>query len=171
MILSTSCDTPLGKINIVASSKAILSVQFVNSKTKNKNPNSDLLCEAIDQLHRYFSGSLRKFELPLLWEGTPFQLKAWKAINRIPYGETRTYGELSKLIKSPQGARAVGGACNKNKFMIVIPCHRVLGAQGKLTGYAKGIKIKQALLELENKNLNFLKSPDKIGANKFDTPE
>ena len=162
MILSASCDTPLGKINIVASSKAILSVQFVDSKTKNKNPISDLLCEAIDQLHRYFSGSLRKFDLPLLWEGPPFQLKAWKAIDTIPYGETRTYGELSKLMKPPQAARAVGGACNKNKFLIVIPCHRVLGAQGALTGYAGGLKLKRALLKLEQKNLCFLRSQDKI---------
>lgn len=101
------------------------------------------------ELTEYLSGQRREFSFPVQPEGTPFQRKVWKALQDIPYGETRTYGQIAALVGSPRGARAVGMACNRNPVMIVIPCHRVLGSNGSLTGYACGLDIKKKLLELE----------------------
>ena len=107
---------------------------------------------AAKQLEEYFSKKRKKFDLPLNPEGTEFQLKAWEALQCIPYGETRTYGEIAAAIGNPKASRAVGMANNKNPIHIIIPCHRVIGANGSLVGYASGLEIKQMLLELENTN-------------------
>ncbi len=108
-----------------------------------------LLEEAARQLKEYFSGARRVFSLPLSPGGTSFQRAVWEQLARIPYGETRTYGEIAAALGSPSAARAVGGACHRNPIGIVIPCHRVIGAHGSLTGYAGGLDVKAYLLRLE----------------------
>lgn len=110
-------------------------------------------CPLIDQckteLEEYFSGQRREFTLPLRPQGTAFQEKIWALLREIPYGQTATYGALARKAGSPKGARAVGMACNRNPIAILIPCHRVVGSTGGLTGYAGGLDFKRALLELE----------------------
>lgn len=101
------------------------------------------------ELEEYFAGARRSFDLPLRTAGTPFQRAVWEALLAIPYGQTRTYGELARALGRPGAARAVGGACHVNPICILIPCHRVVGAGGALTGFAGGLEIKKALLELE----------------------
>ena len=108
-----------------------------------------LLQEAEEQLNEYFAGARREFDLPLAPKGTPFQKAVWAEMCRIPYGETRTYGQLAAAIGRPKAARAVGGACHSNPIAILQPCHRVVGRSGSLTGYAYGVEMKQYLLELE----------------------
>ena len=110
---------------------------------------SPLLDAAEAQLREYFAGTRRTFDLPLAPRGTAFQQRVWAALRAIPYGETRTYGELAAAIGSPSASRAVGMANHHNPIPIVIPCHRVIGANGTLTGYAGGLEIKRKLLALE----------------------
>ena len=106
-----------------------------------------LLQEAEEQLNEYFAGARREFDLPLAPKGTPFQKAVWAEMNKIPYGETRTYGQLAAAVGRPKASRAVGGACHCNPIAILQPCHRVVGSTGKLTGYAYGVEMKQYLLE------------------------
>lgn len=101
------------------------------------------------QLEEYLKGERKKFDIPLKLQGTDFQLKVWNGLLKIPYGEVKTYGEIAKDLDSPKAARAVGLACNKNPIIILVPCHRVVGKGGKLTGYAAGIDVKEKLLALE----------------------
>jgi len=108
-----------------------------------------LLKNTAKQLDEYFTGKRKKFDIPLNLKGTEFQVKVWEALKTIPYGETRSYGELAARIGNPKACRAVGMANNHNPVSIIIPCHRVIGCKGSLTGYAGGLKIKQQLLELE----------------------
>lgn len=103
----------------------------------------------IEQLQKYFAGELRDFDLPLAPLGTPFQLTVWNALQRIPYGETTSYGQLARRLDRPNASRAVGLANGANPIAIIIPCHRVIGAGGKLTGFGGGLDIKQRLLDLE----------------------
>lgn len=110
-----------------------------------------LLCRAHAQLKEYLSGSRTSFELPLAPVGTPFQQEVWAQLQQIPYGQTITYGELARRIGRPSAARAVGAACGRNPIAIIIPCHRVVGQSGGLTGYAWGKDLKAALLGLEGK--------------------
>ncbi len=102
-----------------------------------------------EQLGEYFAGERKSFDLPIMPLGTEFQMAAWQALRKIPYGQTRTYGEQAAMIGRPKAVRAVGGANNKNPLPIIIPCHRVIGANGKLVGYGGGLEIKKFLLELE----------------------
>lgn len=106
------------------------------------------------QLLAYCQGKLRDFDLDLLVEGTEFQKKVWEEMQKIPYGKTMTYGDLAEKVGNPKGARAVGMACNKNKIPIIIPCHRVVGKNGKLTGFAGGLDIKELLLKIEGEKDN-----------------
>ena len=105
--------------------------------------------EAIRQLEAYFSGERREFDLPLLPQGTPFQLRVWAQLREIPYGETISYGELATRLGNPKASRAVGMANGRNPLPIVVPCHRVIGSSGKLTGFGGGLPTKAALLGLE----------------------
>lgn len=107
--------------------------------------------EAIRQLEAYFSGKFRSFDLKLAPEGTDFQKSVWKALCEIPHGETRTYKYIAVSIGKPKAYRAVGLANNRNPIAIIVPCHRVIGANGKLTGYASGLEVKEFLLKLEGK--------------------
>jgi methylated-DNA-[protein]-cysteine S-methyltransferase len=108
-----------------------------------------LLAEAVRQFDDYFSGKLKEFTLPLAPEGTAFMKQVWAALQEIPYGKTASYGEIAGRIGKPKAARAVGLANNRNPIPIIIPCHRVIGANGSLTGYAGGLDMKRKLLELE----------------------
>jgi methylated-DNA-[protein]-cysteine S-methyltransferase len=105
--------------------------------------------QAISQLREYFGGKRQEFDLPLAPQGTEFQLKVWNALRTIPYGKTWTYGELARCIRKPKASRAVGAANGQNPIPIIVPCHRVIGADGSLTGFGGGLKIKRILLELE----------------------
>ena len=110
-----------------------------------------VLAKARADLAAYFAGALTDFDFPLAPAGTPFQIRAWREMRCIPCGQTVTYGELARKVGNPQGARAIGMACNRNPIMIIIPCHRVVGAGGNLTGYACGLPMKEALLALERR--------------------
>ena len=112
--------------------------------------NRKLEATAKEQLREFFEGKRRAFELPLDLRGTPSQKKVWQALTRIPYGKTISYGEQARRLGNPGAARAVGGANNRNPIAIIIPCHRVIGSSGHLTGYASGLKIKKFLLDLES---------------------
>lgn len=105
--------------------------------------------DVTDQLSEYFSGTRTEFDIPLAPNGTPFQKLVWRELCRIPYGQTRTYGEIAAAIGNPGAARAVGMACNRNPIWLIIPCHRIVGTGGKLTGYAGGLDLKRRLLDLE----------------------
>ncbi len=113
---------------------------------------SDLFTELFKELDEYFEGKRKIFDIPLLIEGTAFQKKVWTEVQKIPYGETRTYKEIAIKIGKPNSARAVGKALNTNRIPIIIPCHRVIGTNGKLTGYAGGLEMKKTLLDLERRN-------------------
>lgn len=111
-----------------------------------------LLRQAAGELEEYFAGKRCTFTVPVRAKGTEFQRKVWEALRQIPYGETRSYGEIACQVGSPKGARAVGMACNKNPIMLLTPCHRVVGSDGKLVGFAGGIAMKEALLLMERAN-------------------
>ena len=112
-----------------------------------------VLEEAALQLCQYASGTRRQFTVPLAPSGTDFQQAVWAALQTIPYGETRSYGEIAAQIGKPTAARAVGMACNQNPILLLIPCHRVIGKSGSLTGYAAGLDLKEELLNLEKRTL------------------
>lgn len=109
-----------------------------------------LLQQAEHQMMEYFHGMRKEFSLPLAPDGTAFQKSVWTLLQQIPYGETFSYGALAKMLDRPKAARAVGGACHQNPIVIVIPCHRVIGSNGKLTGFGGGIALKEELLKLES---------------------
>lgn len=119
-----------------------------------ENEPSVLTEEAFKQLEEFFKKERKTFDLPLKIKGTPFQEKVWRALIEIPYGEMRTYGEIAEKIGCPKGARAVGSAVHNNPLWIVVPCHRVVGKDGKLTGYAGGLTMKEVLLKNEKKIKN-----------------
>ncbi|MDE6413525.1 MAG: methylated-DNA--[protein]-cysteine S-methyltransferase [Eubacterium sp.] len=137
----------IGVICVEDNGEKLVSVQLCEN-AENGNM-SALTKRVINQLEEYFSGTRKSFDLPLEMNGTAFQLKVWNELCNIPYGETRSYKDIAEKTGNPKAVRAVGGANNKNKLMIVVPCHRVIGADGSLTGYAGGIEVKKTLLELE----------------------
>ena len=141
-------DTPVGRLGIAEKDGKISQVSFFDT-VKGELLETPLIKEAYRQLDEYFKGKRKSFDLPLLLDGTEFQIKVWKALMTIDYGKTSSYGDVAKLIGSPKASRAVGSANNKNKIAIIIPCHRVIGSNGTLTGYAGGLEIKQYLLDLE----------------------
>ncbi len=114
---------------------------------------TELLLRAKGQLEEYFAGTRKTFDLPLHAKGTAFQQKVWEQLQLIPYGETRSYGQIAAAIGNPNASRAVGGANNKNPIGIIIPCHRVIGVNGALVGYAGGLDVKETLLALEKMNV------------------
>lgn len=127
---------------------------FRNNETGNDCEPMDAREKELEkQLREYMDGERKSFSIPLKPNGTQFQKKVWNELLKIPYGEVRTYGEIAKAVGCPKGARAVGLACNKNPIIILIPCHRVVGKNGKLTGYVCGIDVKEKFLSLENAKL------------------
>ena len=150
--------SPLGALRVRLRAEALLSIEGAAQKEGGRRRldfpfqgawESPFACFVREQLEAYFAGRLREFSLPLSSDqGTEFQKKAWRALQAIPFGETRSYGALAGQAGCPQGARAFGGACARNPFLIVVPCHRAL-AQGGLGGFALGLKAKKTLLRLE----------------------
>lgn len=150
-------DTKIGRIGIEENGRAITKIYFTNKDNEEEIINGNetiLLKEAIKQLNEYFDGKRSSFDLPMEPKGTEFQNKVWNALKEIPCGETRSYGEIARIIGNEKASRAVGMANNKNPIPIIVPCHRVIGANGKLVGYAGGVHIKEKLLDLEK---NYLK--------------
>ena len=143
-------DTPLGQMGLAGEDGAITRLYLPNSPTPRLMSHPTPLLEAgRAQLLEYLAGERREFDLPLAPRGTPFQEKVWAALRAIPWGQTRSYREVALAVDCPRGFRAVGLANRRNPIPILIPCHRVVGADGSLTGYAGGLELKQALLELE----------------------
>ncbi len=148
-----SYDSPFGKIKIGYTDQAIILLHLVAiEEDVDGGMPSKLSDLAFYQLTEYFLGKRKSFTFPIEMQGTDFQKRVWQALYDIPYGETRSYQEIAIAIGNPKACRAVGMANNKNPIAIVVPCHRVIGANGSLVGYAGGLLMKTALLELEKKN-------------------
>jgi methylated-DNA-[protein]-cysteine S-methyltransferase len=154
MTYYTYMESPIGPLLLAGDDSGLRRIGF----PEGKNPpqpapewqrDPQCLRYVAEQLDAYFAGSLRDFDLPLQMQGTPFQLSVWKALRDIPYGETISYGELARRIGNPKGSRAVGLANGANPIPIVVPCHRVIGSTGKLTGFGGGLRTKETLLALE----------------------
>ena len=148
-------DSPLGPLKLVASDRGLAAILWhdenagVLSSSPVEDPDHPVLVETERQLRAYFAGKLRRFSLPLDFQGTAFQQSVWQALLTIPFGATRSYAEIARQIGRPQAVRAVGAANGRNPISIVAPCHRVIGSNGALTGYAGGLAAKQHLLGLE----------------------
>jgi len=148
--------SPVGKLRLVASANALVAVLWEQERPNRVklddmkfDPQQPILIETERQLTEYFSGTRTEFDLPLRPEGGEFQKKVWQALREIPFGETRSYQDLAKAVGSAKAVRAVGAANGKNPLSIVVPCHRVIGANGSLTGFAAGLEVKAKLLALE----------------------
>ena len=161
-------DSPLGQILLVANDVALTGLHFVGEKYYptiaaewQRQPKAKLIVRARKQLEEYFAGRRKAFDLVVKPAGTPFQCGVWRALQKIPYGTTANYGAIATRIGQPTASRAVGAANGRNPISIVIPCHRVIGAGGDLTGYAGGMERKAALLKLEaDGNGDFHLTPD-----------
>jgi methylated-DNA-[protein]-cysteine S-methyltransferase len=146
----TLLDTPLGPLLLTADDHGALTRASLDALPDPAWRRDDAaLAPAREQLASYFAGELRAFDLPLALGGTPWQQRVWDAVAAIPYGATRTYGDLAAELCTPAAARAVGHANGRNPACIVVPCHRVVGSNGAVTGYAYGVERKRALLDLE----------------------
>ena len=145
--------SPIGSLKIEATEQGICAIRFLGEKALSQEECSaashPLLQQAVRELDEYFRGDRQVFTLPLVPQGTPFQHSVWEALQKIPYGATCSYGEIAAAIGNPKASRAVGMANNKNPLPILIPCHRVIGADGRLVGYGGGLDIKRKLLALE----------------------
>lgn len=163
IILTAAVDTPLGEMLAGVTGQGVCLLEFADSgraKRQLRQLENRLRAAALTgkspyfgllqaQLDEYFAGLRRHFSLPLVLAGTPFQLRVWIAVQAIPYGETRSYSALAAQIGQPEAVRAVGAANGANPLAILVPCHRLIGADGRLTGYGGGLQRKQSLLELE----------------------
>jgi methylated-DNA-[protein]-cysteine S-methyltransferase len=146
----------VGKLKLIANAKTLVAVQMERDQPDRLGldpPGADerhpILAETEQQLSDYFAGKRRSFELPIDPRGTAFQKQVWRCLERIPFGTTKSYGDIARTVGSPRGFRAVGAACGKNPLAIVVPCHRVVGANGKLTGFGGGLDAKAELLAFE----------------------
>ena len=142
--------SPVGPLTLTQEDQALTGLHFGEHPQQGAEGPTPLLEEAARQLEEYFAGQRKEFSLPLAPKGTEFQLRVWQALLQIPYGETRSYGELAAMVGNPKACRAVGGANHRNPISILIPCHRVVGTKGSLTGYAGGLNVKEFLLKLES---------------------
>lgn len=154
MTYTLQLETPVGPLSVTATKTAVTEVRFGTQIPRDSIPCTGtdtpvLLHQAARELREYFSGTRRAFTLPLAPAGTEFQKKVWKALQTIPYGQTRTYKQIAIQIGHNQSFRAVGMANNRNPIVVIVPCHRVVGYDGTLTGYAGGLDIKERLLTLE----------------------
>ena len=150
-------DSPIGKLKLVASDRGLAAILWENDNPRRvrlkevvENPTHSILLQTEKELEEYFAGRCNTFSVPLDMDGTKFQKNVWDALANIPFGETRTYGQLAKQLGNPKAMRAVGAANGRNPVAIVVPCHRVIGADGKLTGFAGGLEAKAHLLNLES---------------------
>lgn len=161
MTLFDTMPSPVGELLLAADDTGLTTVRFEQSRhgrddragwthvADASTPAARILAEARSQLEAYFAGSRTSFDLPLAAQGTPFQQRVWSALRDIPFGETISYAELARRVGVPRAMRAVGGANGRNPLPIVVPCHRVIGADGSLTGFGGGIERKRVLLDHE----------------------
>ncbi len=153
-------DTPVGQLYLEEENGALVCLTGSCEQNANLQGRTDsagvllretpLLRETAGQVREFLAGRRTGFTVPIRLEGTDFQRRVWEALRRIPYGETRTYGQIAAQVGSPRGARAVGMACNRNPVMLIVPCHRVIGAGGRLVGFGGGLPMKEALLATEH---------------------
>jgi methylated-DNA-[protein]-cysteine S-methyltransferase len=158
-------DSPIGKLKLVASDKALVAILWENDKPRRVrlsglivNGQHPVLLETERQLKEYFAGKRKEFSIALEMTGTQFQKDVWEALLAIPFGETRSYAQLAKQLGNPRATRAVGAANGRNPLSIIVPCHRVIGSSGKLTGFAGGLEVKAQLLSLESNGTPIRKS-------------
>lgn len=156
LLIYKDIPSPVGLIRIIASDRGLVAVIWEGENYKRtklsvpvKDENHPILLQTEKQLNEYFENKRTSFDIPLDFNGTEFQVRVWEALLKIPYGVTKTYGELAKILGDIKAVRAVGGALNKNPISIIVPCHRVVGASGKLVGFAGGLENKSILLDLE----------------------
>ncbi|MGP4044640.1 methylated-DNA--[protein]-cysteine S-methyltransferase [Streptomyces sp. 2A115] len=147
-------DSPYGPLTLVARDAVLCGLYMVGQRHRPPEesfgePDDTPFGETVDQLQAYFAGELKDFDLPLHLDGTSFQRTVWEQLQKIPYGETRSYGELADALGNPKASRAVGLANGKNPLGIIVPCHRVVGSDGSLTGYGGGLERKRRLLDFE----------------------
>ncbi|TMG42963.1 MAG: methylated-DNA--[protein]-cysteine S-methyltransferase [Chloroflexi bacterium] len=172
MLHSTTHPTPVGTLTLVASDRGLRAVVWPKSLRKgtgvngrpHRNPDHPILKTTARQLDEYFSGERSTFDIPLDLEGTRFQVAAWRSLAQIPFGSTTTYGRQAAGLGIPTAARAVGAANGANPVCIVLPCHRVIGSNGSLTGFGGGLPVKQWLLDHEARVLAASPSPSRGGA-------
>jgi methylated-DNA-[protein]-cysteine S-methyltransferase len=166
---NTNCDTelsfklidsPVGQLKLIGSERGLVAILWENDNPERAplgalkhNGEHSTLCQTEEQLKEYFGGARTRFSVPLDMRGTAFQKDVWHALLDIPFGETRSYGQLAHQLGKPVASRAVGAANGRNPLSIVVPCHRVIGASGKLTGFAGGLVVKARLLQLESVTL------------------
>lgn len=151
-MISTIYESPIGKLTLASNGEALTQVEFESNRYPlpvHPVGNDKVLDKARRELDAYFAGKLKVFTVPVAPQGTAFQRKAWAALQKIPYGMTRSYGQQAKAIGSPSASRAVGAANGRNPIPVIIPCHRVIGSNGSLTGFGGGMERKQFLLDLE----------------------
>jgi methylated-DNA-[protein]-cysteine S-methyltransferase len=158
MIQYRTVDSPIGLLTLAGRGSVLTNLRMVDQtyapSRADWSPDPGAFGAAVDQLDAYFAGELTGFDVELDLQGTEFQRRVWKALLTIPFGETRSYGEIAEQIGAPGAARAVGLANGHNPIAIVVPCHRVIGANGSLTGFGGGLDRKRTLLELENQRAN-----------------
>ena len=152
-------ESPVGKLKLVASEKGLVAILWENDRPRRvvlgdlrEDDRQPILVETERQLKQYFEGKRQGFSIPLDMRGTPFQKNVWEALLAIPFGETRSYGQLAKQLGRPSAMRAVGAANGRNPISIVVPCHRVIGSSGELTGFAGGLETKAQLLKIESES-------------------
>jgi methylated-DNA-[protein]-cysteine S-methyltransferase len=151
---SCTIDSPLGPLQLLSDGGQLWAIHFPDQHNGAADTLDDpVLQRARRQLQQYFAGSRRQFELPLAARGTAFQRQVWRALQHIPYGELRSYRDIALALGRPTASRAVGAANGRNPLPIVVPCHRVIGSNGQLTGYAGGLDLKHFLLDLEGAQL------------------
>jgi methylated-DNA-[protein]-cysteine S-methyltransferase len=150
-------ESPVGRLKLVASEKGLVAILWQNDRPRRvvlgdlkDDDQQPILVETERQLKEYFAGKRQEFAIPLDMRGTPFQMSVWEALLGIPFGETRSYGQLARQLGRPGAMRAVGAANGKNPISIVVPCHRVIGSSGELTGFAGGLETKAHLLKIES---------------------
>ncbi len=151
-MLFTRLSTPIGELQLFGDGESLTRLELPGRLGPSGGATDDrsAFAEPIAQLERYFAGELRRFDLALAPAGGPFDQAVWEQLGRIPYGQTTSYGELAEAVGRPGSPRAVGAANGRNPIPIVVPCHRVIGADGKLVGYGGGLETKRRLLELES---------------------
>jgi methylated-DNA-[protein]-cysteine S-methyltransferase len=142
-------ESPVGNLLVSRNEQGLTSISFRGLPHEDWTRNDDAFDDVREQLRAYFAKQLRVFTLPLAPRGTPFQLECWRALRDIPYGETRSYSQIARIIGKPDAVRAVGAANGANPLPIVVPCHRVIGSNGSLTGFGGGLAAKRFLLDLE----------------------
>ncbi len=154
-------ESPVGPLSLVSDGRALVTLAFAGQAhpvrlIEEAEPGSDAVLDAArGQLDAYFKGGIKRFDLPLAPRGTPFQERVWAALREIPYGETRSYGDVAAAVGAPRAVRAVGGANGSNPIAIIVPCHRVIGANGTLTGFGGGLDRKRFLLTHERGQVVF----------------